>query len=399
MNIKYALVAALLAGGLLSAPAMAGVTGTTGGTKSDTTVVNKNYTTERNNVTVNKTGKTTNKTVISGTGTRHEWVGVANSATGWRDTSDSYYKVVNGSPSDPAVQSAIASMKSTIKSDLYAEAGRTGGGCGYSVDTSKSSNTTTSTRTTGYSFTSRTTTLDNVESSRSDSTSGSIMVGDSDGLASAYVASGNVSRTTTIEQDYTHHDTYTRTKYTDKTVTTYYEIDGTRTVSPIVLDLDGDGAIEASAGNYLPHPEGLDTTRLALFDFDGNDFPVMTEWVGQNDGLLCRPNADGTIDGTNLFGTANGFANGYDEMSSLDTNNDGQLSGAELDGLMVWVDKDGNALPNSTELHSLTELGITSLSVRHNDMRGSFVRNGQTFNSYDWWPSIVRCHKVDMAKR
>lgn len=399
MKIRYALVAALLAGGLLTAPAMAGVTGTGGGTTSNTSNTDKHYEIENHYRTVDAgTGSSDASTVITASGTRHEWVGAK--WGGWRDTTDTTTTTVSGSLSDPSVQQAIAAANSSVKSDLYSESGRTGGGCGYDSGSSSYTVTEVSYSYSDYSFTGRQTVLDDTQSERTDLYStDAIIVGDADAIGSMYAAQGSLDRSTQIDEYYTHHDTYTRERYTNYNTVTYYETNGTRTVSPIVLDLDGDGKIEASGGKYLPHLDSFDGSRLAMFDFHGNGFPVLTEWVGTNDGLLCRPNAKGTVDGTNLFGTSNGFLNGFDELSSLDANKSGAVEGNELSGLMVWVDANGNAKVDSSELKSLSDLGITSIGVSHDNLQGNFVRNGQSQKSFDWWPSVQECRKVDMAAR
>ncbi|MGM9992004.1 MAG: hypothetical protein ACI376_04030 [Candidatus Bruticola sp.] len=235
--------------------------------------------------------------------------------------------------------------------------------------------------------------------------SNSIFVGDPDSIFNAYSASGSATinqtrddyytRTHNYERDHVVGYTNTKQKVTSGTRTMVYQMSANRSYSPIVLDLDGDGKIEASNGQYLAHNDF--SSKVATFDFFGNGFPVLTEWVGANDGLLCRPNADGSVKGTNLFGIANGFANGYEEMASLDANNDGVLEGSELQGLKVWTDLNGNAIAEANELKSLDELGITSIAVNHNNFASTFVRNGQTFKSFDWWPNCREMRKVDMA--
>lgn len=213
-----------------------------------------------------------------------------------------------------------------------------------------------------------------------------IFVGDPDNLPSGYVAQGSWERRETIDEYY-HYHTHT-----------VYQVNTSGTVSPIVLDLDGDGKIQASNGRYLPHA-GEFSKHAVMFDFYGNGFPVVCEWIGEQDGLLCRPNADGSVLGTNLFGTANGYNNGYEELASLDGNDDGVLEGAELEGLMVWVDSNANGIADKGELFTLDELGITAIGARHTNMVGTFVRHGQTYKSFDWWPSIVDCRKVGVASR
>ena len=211
-------------------------------------------------------------------------------------------------------------------------------------------------------------------------TSNLLFVGDVDDFTNTYAVGGE------------YHDTYKQTN------TSVYQIDATGFVSPIVLDLDGDGAIEASSGKYLAHPSNFDYSGyVAMFDFHGNGFPVLTEWVGENDGLLCRPEADGSVKGVNLFGTSNGSENGYEDMALLDANKNGTLEGAELEGLYVWQDRNCNGIVDNGELSTVQALGITSISVKHDKMSSTFVRNGQTFKSFDWWPSVIDVRRVKVS--
>ena len=242
--------------------------------------------------------------------------------------------------------------------------------------------------------------LYNIESKRGiDAEPNSIMVGDPDSIANAYAAQGDVSADTVVDLYYQRDEYYkygTNTVITDVTQKhTVYQVEAKYLISPIVLDLDGDGAIQASDGQYLAHDTF--SNRVAMFDFFGNGFPVLMEWVGPNDGLLCRPAADGSVKGTDLFGTANGMANGYEEMASLDKDNDGKLQGEELEGLCVWTDLNGNAIAEKGEVKSLQELGITSLSWHHIDYRATFERNGKTYRSFDWWPNCREMRKVNLA--
>lgn len=300
---------------------------------------------------------------------------------------------------------------------------------GQTVET-KSSKTTTDTKvdvtkdsyTTSVDSDGGTTVTDKLTSVKYVFSNDGIMVGDTDNFGNAYVAQGNVDQekhydrtithtiintvtdtdviTTTTTNTITTTNTTTKQNVYNQTVTnTYrdtYSTDVSVSVSPIVLDLDGDGRIEASNGNYLPH-QGEFSKDAVLFDFYGNGFPVACEWVGANDGLLCRPNADGSVYGTNLFGTANGFSNGYDELSTLDTNKNGAIDGQELAGLMVWTDTNHNGIADKGELKSVESLGITSINVNHNKLASTFTRNGETFKTFDWCPTVAPLRKAQVA--
>ncbi len=225
-----------------------------------------------------------------------------------------------------------------------------------------------------------------------------IVIGDADNLESQRVVQG--SRTITwnwtdffwndlhrmdVRQkvfnkfnDYHKHTTYYYTAVTEKV--TY--------VSPIVLNMDGSGQLMASRGQHTAHPEFY-TDRLALFDFYGSGEHKLMEWVGPKDGLLCVPKADGRVDGTCLFGIANGYENGYEELAATrDANRDGVVSGTELEGLYVWQDANGNAIAGSAELKTVQDLGITEIRVDHKDFASTFTMNGATQKSWDWWPSV-----------
>ena len=230
---------------------------------------------------------------------------------------------------------------------------------------------------------------------------GTIVAGSGDGLSRAFVGEGGISRDTEVTDHYTH--TVTTVEVTTQDIVDYttahdvYQINATLYVTPIVLDLDGNGKIEASNGQYRQH-DSFNGDHAVMFDFYGNGFPVATEWVGKTDGLLCRPDANGNVNGTNLFGSANGHDNGYQAMAGLDADNDGYLAGEELAGLYVWTDVNGNAVAEASELHSLDSLGITAIGVNGKNDQGSFIRNGKEYKTFDWWPSVIECRKAHMAQ-
>lgn len=191
----------------------------------------------------------------------------------------------------------------------------------------------------------------------------------------------------------------TTTTFIDAVTTTEYNsvavwtVSALRTISPILLDMDGDGAIQASGGQWLPHREPH-RERMAFFDFHGDDFPVLMEWPGPNDGILCEPDADGSIDGTNLFGTATGFKDGYEALRTKDSNDDGKLNGQELKGLAVWMDQNSDARPQPNEVSSLAAHNITELSVKHKNYVASYVKDGEAQRMFDWWPQTYELNRV-----
>ena len=143
-------------------------------------------------------------------------------------------------------------------------------------------------------------------------------------------------------------------------------------LSPIVLDLDGDGVrtLSASAG--------------VRFDLLASGQAHATGWVSATDGLLVRDlDGNGRIDdGRELFGVATRLdggqiaGNGYVAMQALDSNGDGRLDAkdAAFGELRVWVDADSDGLSSAAELHGLVDLGIVSLDL--NAQAGTAVDQG-----------------------
>jgi hypothetical protein len=163
-------------------------------------------------------------------------------------------------------------------------------------------------------------------------------------------------------------------------------------VSPLVLDITGNG-LQASNGQYLPgHPVVED--RVILADFYGDGFEIGMEWVGPQDGLLVAPKADGSVDMSCLFGSAGGYDNGYEKLSLHDTNNDRVVNGEELNGLSIWQDANGNGRAEAGELKTVQELGITSISLAEKNYVSSFTMNGETHKMWDWWPNAMEVVKV-----
>lgn len=143
---------------------------------------------------------------------------------------------------------------------------------------------------------------------------------------------------------------------------------------PIVLDLDGDGI------ELIPL-----TQSATMFDLDGDGELERTGWVSPQDGFLVHDaNGNGTVDGVGeLFGSAN--VDGYDELETLDSNNDGRIdaSDAEFLELRVWRDLNSDGISTADELQTLTEAGISSLSLAYSQMNqdvdGNIIARAGTY--------------------
>ena len=146
-------------------------------------------------------------------------------------------------------------------------------------------------------------------------------------------------------------------------------------LSPIVLDLDGDGV----------QTQGL--KDFVFFDHDGNEFAERTGWVETGDGLLVRDlDGNGKIEtGAELFGNntllKNGqmAANGYEAMADLDDNFDGKIdqNDAAWNELRIWQDINSDGLSQAGELKTLDELRIQSLNVEYIDINLTDVKKNE----------------------
>jgi hypothetical protein len=179
---------------------------------------------------------------------------------------------------------------------------------------------------------------------------------------------------------------------------------GASTASPVMLDLNGDGKLGTTGVSTAKERVDGEVGKTVSFDIDGDGAKDQVEWMdGKGDGMLVDDRdggataaaaGNGEIDGTRLFGDQGGkFDNGYTKMAQHDVNQDGKLTGAELEGLKTWVD-DGDAKVEAGELKTLAEQGITELSTgmkleqnaRGEDlMRSTFVQNGETKVTEDVW--------------
>jgi predicted nucleic acid-binding Zn-ribbon protein len=174
-----------------------------------------------------------------------------------------------------------------------------------------------------------------------------------------------------------------------------YNIQAYSTTTPLVLDMDGDGKLEASKGQHLPHELATDPANMVNFDINGDGFDELVEWVGPNDGLLVRYTEGEEMTGLNLFGSATGFQDGYQSLSVLDANKDNVISGAELEGLSVWQDANGNAKVDAGEIKTVQALGITAINVTHIGLKSSFQRDGKYATMWDWHPCTIVVRKMD----
>ena len=147
-------------------------------------------------------------------------------------------------------------------------------------------------------------------------------------------------------------------------------------ISPLVLDLSGTGL------NLTPL-----SAASPYFDLTGSGFATKTGWIGNGSGLLAiDPTDSGQITSiAQLFGTANGYANGFAALLALDTNGNGLIDPGDeaWSQLRVWVNPEGDGVVHPGELATLDELGIQSISLNavasNQDIGGNTVGLAATY--------------------
>ncbi|HYG31148.1 MAG TPA: cadherin domain-containing protein [Allosphingosinicella sp.] len=129
-------------------------------------------------------------------------------------------------------------------------------------------------------------------------------------------------------------------------------------LAPLILDLDGDGAEIRSR-----------KSAHARFDMDGNGTADDTGWIGRGDGfLVIDGDGDGRIDGPaelSLLGLKADARNSFEALATLDSNKNGEIDAGDdrFAELKLWTDFNANGVTDSSELVSLGERSIASISV------------------------------------
>jgi hypothetical protein len=141
-------------------------------------------------------------------------------------------------------------------------------------------------------------------------------------------------------------------------------------VSPIVLDLNGDGIAATSVAGGV------------YFDHDADQFAERSGWVNTSDGLLVLDrNGNGVVDsGRELFGsetllsTGSKAPNGFAASAELDSNGDALIDARDsaFSTLRVWRDLDQDGQSDAGELQTLADI------VAFNRGQGADVVNAPT---------------------
>ncbi|WP_165590171.1 calcium-binding protein, partial [Campylobacter geochelonis] len=162
---------------------------------------------------------------------------------------------------------------------------------------------------------------------------------------------------------------------------------------PIVLDLNANGITSTS----------LDNSDV-YFNYNNSNRRDKTAWIEQDDALLgVDINKDGIINSAyELFGTYSKLANatfakdGYEALNEFDTNKDGVVDSKDnkFDSLLVWQDANQDGKSQNSEVKTLKELGISSLSLNITTLNlnenGNKISAQSSFTTNDGKTGIVR---------
>jgi len=149
-----------------------------------------------------------------------------------------------------------------------------------------------------------------------------------------------------------------------------------RFITPIVVPLEDNLPLEQ-------------IVQPALVKFDlGYGQRQYSSWPTPKAGWLVYDKAgNGDIKtGYQLFGSFSFFVfwdNGYQALGALDDNQDGKISGSELEHLALWQDTNGDGKSEKSEVHPLSDYGIKALSYcGYNSFEGGLRnKNGVIFDS------------------
>ena len=122
----------------------------------------------------------------------------------------------------------------------------------------------------------------------------------------------------------------------------------------------------------------VDLDAQVRFDADGSGRHHRWTWITPAAGwLVYDAERKGHIESAlQLFGNVTFWLfwnNGYEALGALDDDADGQLKGAELRYLAIWHDRNQSGTSDSGEVRSLSDHGITALSVTFTTGDGIFA--------------------------
>lgn len=165
-----------------------------------------------------------------------------------------------------------------------------------------------------------------------------------------------------------------------------------RIVTPIIF------AMEPVAGL----DDLLAPGTIVTFDLDGDGVAERRPWVGPDTAILVwDPMRTGRVtSGRQLFGNATWWLlmpDGYRAMDLLDDDRDGALAGAELRGMALWFDRDGDAVSDPGEVTPIEDTAVAGLAVEALSQDGDApmhphglrLRDGRALPTWDWMAPLA----------
>lgn len=169
-------------------------------------------------------------------------------------------------------------------------------------------------------------------------------------------------------------------------------------IPPIILDLTGDGLQITPVGQ----------SDIVTRDANGNI--LRTSWVGPTNGILAFDrNGDGKINNTadiSFVQDKHGATTDLEGLAGRDSNADGVLDASDefFSKLVVWVDANQDGRAKKSEVKTLSELGIVSISLKplatgfdDSDTLDTVIRNTTTFTRVNG--SIGTGYDVALARQ
>ena len=144
------------------------------------------------------------------------------------------------------------------------------------------------------------------------------------------------------------------------------------------------------------------TGSPVAFDFAGTGDRRAQGWLGPDAAwLVWDPNGRADVrSGFDLIGArtwAVFWRDGFEVLRALDDDRSGELNGAELGGLALWRDGDGDGRSSPEEVRPLSAHGIVGLGVRGGQTRRDLITapggvrldDGSSRPLYDWTPGLA----------
>ncbi|MFK8029823.1 MAG: hypothetical protein AB8G18_06255 [Gammaproteobacteria bacterium] len=161
-----------------------------------------------------------------------------------------------------------------------------------------------------------------------------------------------------------------------------------RAITPIVFSL-------TPRANFS---ELIDNSLNVKFDLSGYGQGSSWPWVKPETAFLVYDqNGDGRIESArDMFGSYTfkiPFANGYQALSLLDNNSDGELAGTELEGISAWFDINSDGVSDPGEVIPIQGFGVLGISTEFSVETTSYLHNpsglrlkgGQFLATWDWF--------------